>query len=154
MGLCRAARRCPSLDRKTGVGPPLQWPHLWTPQGPTGSWGSDSALTQVAQQLKVHVWHLAGVHPGTAACTVLCSSIHHPPGKLSFLHTLPHSLRSLWGALFQAKKQTEPPFTGCSPRVLSGMLAPHTHDPSEPPITTQVSLQWLHFTEGYTKAHK
>lgn len=83
MGLCRAARQCPSLDRKNGVGPPLQWPHLWTPQGSTGSWGSDSALTQVAQQLKVHGWHLAGVHPGTAACTVLRSSIYQESSLFS-----------------------------------------------------------------------
>lgn len=147
--------RCPSLDRKTGGGSsPLQWPHLWTPQGPTGSWGSDSSV-QVAQQLKVHVWHLAGGPP--RHCSLHCFVQLHPPSTRKAVfspHPAPLPPGPSGSALFQARKQTEPPFTGCSPRVLSGMLAPHILMTPLTSITTQVSLQWLHFTEGYTKAHK
>lgn len=63
--------------QKTGVGPPLQWPHLWTPQGPTGSWGSDSALTQGGSTVK-GPWVAPRWGP-PRNCSPDCFAQLHPP---------------------------------------------------------------------------
>lgn len=98
---------CPSPDRKTRAGPPLQWPHLWTHKAPQAP-GAVIQLGHKGSQLGLKSQRIVGgSSPGSTEALQPRLLRAGPPtahqGKLPPLHTLPHPLRSLWGVLFQAK---------------------------------------------------
>lgn len=142
---------CPSPDRKTRAGPPSQWPHLWTHKAPQAP-GAVIQLGHKGSQLGLKSQRLVGgSSPGSTQALQprLLRAVHPPPTRESSLLYTPYPTHSdPFGVSCSRPKETEPQFTDCSPSVPGGVLALHTHNPSESPITMQVRLQRPHFTEG------